>query len=112
MPVLTKLTQIFADQFGEALLRPGLDAFHDQVATPFDALKFEEMVSAMLEYVNAMPADRREPYMQVYQRIINAFRPGVSPEITSPTAIEMMKKAATTTTLEWGEGPQDGGFHT
>lgn len=110
VPVLSKLTQIFADQFQEALLHPGLDAFHDQVATPFEACKFEELAEAMQEYINVMPAERREPYIQIYQRVVNAFRDGFSPETTSPEAMEAVRRQTSNTTLQWGEGPQDGGF--
>jgi hypothetical protein len=111
VPVLSKLSQVFADQFGEALIRPGLDAFHDQVATPFDMPKFEELVATMLEYINSMPADRREPYKQIWRRITNAFHVGFSQETTSPVAMDVVRKGTTDVALEWGNDPQDGGFH-
>lgn len=111
VPVLSKLVQIFADQFCEALLRPGLDTFHDQVATPFDMAKFEELADAALEYISVMPADRREPYKNIWDRVVNAYRVGFSPGTTSPAAMEAVRKGTTDITLEWGDSPHDGGFH-
>ena len=73
--------------------------------------KFEELVATMLEYINSMPADRREPYKQIWRRITNAFRVGFSQETTSPVAMDVVRKGTTDVALEWGNDPQDGGFH-
>lgn len=110
VPMVTRLSQVFADQFGEALLSPGLDAFHDQTATPFDNSKCDELIQGMTDYISAMPADRREPYLQVVSRIKHQFDSSFSPDITSPAALEAVMKGTTKSTLEWGSGPHDGGF--
>jgi hypothetical protein len=111
VPTLTKLSQVFANQFCEVLLDPGLDTFHDQVAYPFDNEKFEELLSNMLDYINDLPADKREPYENVYKRISHSFRPGVSEQIISSTALKEVRKVTTTAELEWGDSSKSGGFH-
>jgi hypothetical protein len=109
VPLVTRLAQIFADQFGEVVLSPGLDAFHDQVATHFDVVKFDELVAVMFEYVNALPAERREPYNQVIEKV--RYHLDKKHEMYSPTAAKLLQQGARDPdVLEWSDSPDSGGF--
>ena len=108
--MMSKLCQSFSDQFADALIQPGLDTFHDQVATPFDMVKFKELLAGWLEYINAMPAHLREPYMQIYNRITNHFEANFSPQSVPPKALELIRRGTTNIQLQWSKGPNSGGF--
>lgn len=108
--MMSKLCQSFSDQFSDALIRPGLDTFHDQVATPFDTVKFRELMDGWLEYINAMPAHLREPYMQIYDRVTTHFNANYSPQSVPPTALEIIRRGTTNIHLQWSKGPDSGGF--
>lgn len=108
--MMNKLCQTFSDQFSAALIQPGLDTFHDQAATPFDMLKFKELLSGLLEYINAMPAHLREPYMQIYSRITNHFEANFSHQSVPPKALELVRRGTTNIHLQWAKGPNAGGF--
>ena len=108
--IMSKLCQSFSDQFSAALIQPGLDTFHDQVATPFDMLKFRELLAGWLEYINAMPAHLREPYMQIYNRVTNHFEANFSHQSVPPKALEIVRRGTTSIQLQWSKGPDSGGF--
>ena len=79
IPGIAHLSHLFADQFIEASVQPGLDTFHDQVAKPFDLEKFEELTQVMQKWVNEKPAAEREDYQHILVRLCHQFGPG--PEI-------------------------------
>lgn len=110
VPLMSKLCQSFTDQFTDALLEPGLDTFHDQVSTTFDMVKFREMMTGWLEYINAMPAHLREPYMHIYQRVNNHFESNFSQQSVPPKALEIIRRGTTNIQLQWSKGPNTGGF--
>lgn len=68
-----KLVKVYTAQFCETLLHPGLDSFHDQVATSFNSDKFLELVKVMHVHMNSKPASEREPYMNLIKRITHQF---------------------------------------
>lgn len=76
LPMVTKLAHLFADQFVEASVQPGLDTFHDQVAKPFDPEKFKELMQVLQDHIMAKEAAERDDYMHVYIRLNHQFGPG------------------------------------
>lgn len=76
LPMLARLSHLFADQFIEAAVQPGLDTFHDQVAKPFDSEKFQELMKVLEAHINGMDASEREPYQAILVRLHHQFGPG------------------------------------
>jgi hypothetical protein len=97
IPLLAKLSHLFADQFAEACIQPGLDTFHDQVAKPFEQEKFQELLQVLDAHVNAKNATDREAYKHILIRLQHQF--GSGPEVQMPSESQP---------LEFIEG--EGGF--
>ena len=74
--VISRLSHLFADQFVEATVQPGLDTFHDQVAKPFDQEKLQELAKVLETHINSMDAAERTPYSEILVRIQHQFGPG------------------------------------
>lgn len=73
VPFVDQIARVYAVQFCETLLHPGLDSFHDQVATSFDSDKFIELVKMMHMHMNSKPASEREPYLNLIKRVTHQF---------------------------------------
>ena len=80
--MLARLTHLFADQFVESSIFPGLDVFHDQSAKQFSAKKFEELMTVLDKYINSMDSNEREPYRVLTQRLSHRF--SLDPELKPP----------------------------
>jgi hypothetical protein len=97
LPFLQHLLAMFGDQFLEAAVtEPGLDAYHDQVAKPFDPEKFQELLKVMEAHVNAMAAAEREAYQHILIRVRHQFGPGPQVKLPREQPLEFI--------------PGDGGF--
>ena len=74
--MIAKLSHLFADQFVEASVQPGLDTFHDQVAKPFDPEKFSDLMKILQDHIQGLDAADREDYMHIFIRLNHQFGPG------------------------------------
>lgn len=82
IPLIARLSHMFADQFIEASVQPGLDTFHDQVAKPFDQEKFQDLMKILEAHINGLDASEREPYQHIVARFHHQFGPG--PQVQMP----------------------------
>lgn len=80
--MLARLTHLFADQFVESSISPGLDVFHDQSARQFPAKKFDELMTVLDKYISSMSSNEREPYRLITQRMSHRFC--LDPELKPP----------------------------
>lgn len=84
------VNEIFRQQLVEMLISPNLDALHDQIAKPFDFAKLNELVNVLHDYVGKLPAERREDYEQVIERMKKCFGPGPKVQLKRENNLEWL----------------------
>lgn len=76
VPTLARIARMFTERFIEtACERPGLDAYYEHVAAPFNQDAFLELMNVLSRYVGAIPAEQQGIYESIVVRLLHQFGP-------------------------------------